>query len=262
VTRRLLAWVLGAILISPIALLLALSLVRRWPFPDIVPDQWQGQQWSVLLRGQSELAGATLRSLAIALVVALSATSLALPTSRAISGQRRRGALLSLAYLPFAISPVVLAAGLLHVFLRLQLAGGVLGVVLAQFVFAYAYAVILQMSLWNPQAEALAQLAATLGASPWQVWWRALVPRAMPILVVCLFQTFLISWFDYALVLLIGGGLVDTLTMRLFQFFSSGDIRLAASCALLLLAPPLLALGLNQRLLAAGALLPEVQDHA
>jgi putative spermidine/putrescine transport system permease protein len=70
---------------------------------------------------------------------------------------------------------------------------------------------------------------------------------------VCLFQTFLISWFDYPLALLIGSGQVQTLTIRLFEYFNSGDIRLAATCALLLMAPPLLALLTNHRLISTPA---------
>ena len=76
---------------------------------------------------------------------------------------------------------------------------------------------------------------------------------ALPMLTVCLFQTFLISWFDYPLALLIGSGQVQTLTIRLFEYFNSGDIRLAAGCALLLMAPPLLALLVNHRLLSNAA---------
>ncbi|MDE2150429.1 MAG: ABC transporter permease subunit [Gammaproteobacteria bacterium] len=252
--QRMLAGLLSLLLITPMALLLLLSFSRHWIFPDLLPAQWQLRQWSELLHGNSELARATLRSLAMATGVALSSTALALPTSRGVARHRRRGTLLTLAYLPFAVSPVVLGASLLYVFLRLHLAGGTGGVMLGQFVFAYAYAVILLTSLWNPEAESLAGLATTLGASPAQLWWRVLVPRALPLLAVCLFQTFLISWFDYALELLIGSGLVDTLTIRLFQYFSAGDTRLAATCALLLMAPPLLGLVLNQRLLSAGLL--------
>ncbi len=80
---------------------------------------------------------------------------------------------------------------------------------------------------------------------------KVLLPLARPLLAVSLLQTFLISWFDYALTLLIGGGQVSTLTIALYQYLISSDVRLAATCALLLLAPPLLALGFNQRVLCA-----------
>jgi putative spermidine/putrescine transport system permease protein len=158
---------------------------------------------------------------------------------------------LVLLHLPFAVSPVVLGVSLLYAFLRLHLAGHIAGVMFAQLIFAYAYAVILLSGFWNSQVLTLAELAISLGAKRRQVWSRVLLPLARPLLFVCLFQTFMISWFDYALTLLIGDSQVTTLTVTLYQYFSSGDIRLAATCALLLLAPPLFALGINHRLLSA-----------
>ncbi len=243
---------MNLVLVAPLALLLLLSLTRYWIFPDLVPAEWQFEQWRQLLTGDLGLIQAALRSLIMASGVALGSTALALPTSHVLFRHRRGGILLTLAHLPFAASPVVFGVGLLYLFLRLHLSNSVPGVMLSQFLFAFPYAIILMSTFWNPEAEALAGLAATLGARPMQVWWRVLIPRALPLLMVCIFQTFLISWFDYALVLLIGGGLVDTLTIRLFQYFDGGDIRLAATCALLLMAPPLLGLAFNRRLLSSG----------
>ncbi|MBU6296709.1 MAG: ABC transporter permease subunit [Alphaproteobacteria bacterium] len=257
--QRTLAGLLSLSLIVPVALLVVLSLTRYWIFPDIFPAQWQIEQWQRLFQGGSDLVPATMCSIGIATGVALTSTALAFPASRGICRLRRRGALLTLAHLPYAASPVVLGASLLYVFLRLHLADSVAGVMLAQFVFAFAYGIILLSSFWNTDVESLIGVAATLGARPVQVWLRVLVPRALPLLGICLFQTFLISWFDYALVLLVGGGLVDTLTIRLFQYFEAGDARLAATCALLLMAPPLLGLALNQRLLTAGLLFQEIE---
>ncbi|MDE2155221.1 MAG: ABC transporter permease subunit [Xanthomonadaceae bacterium] len=251
--RRLLAMLLGAALLLPLALLLLLSVSRQWTWPVLWPDRWQLRLWHDLLSDTAGIASAVARSLLMAIGVGLLATALGFPTSRRLARHRRRGRLLALIHLPYALSPVVLAVGLLFVFLKWHLAGHMAGVMLAQLIFAYAYAVILLSGFWNPRTDALVDLARTLGADGRQVWWRVLLPMALPMLTVCLFQTFLISWFDYPLALLIGSGQVQTLTIRLFEYFSSGDIRLAASCALLLMAPPLLALLVNHRLLSSAA---------
>ncbi|TAL88951.1 MAG: ABC transporter permease subunit [Rhodanobacter sp.] len=249
--RRALAWILSGMLVLPLVLLVLLSLARHWTWPALLPADLQLRQWRDLFADANGLGTVVLRSLGMGIGVAVAATALGFASSRSLARHARQGRLLALLHLPFAVSPVVLGVSLLYAFLRLHLAGHLLGVMLAQLVFAYAYAVILLSGFWNPRARSLEELASSLGAGRRQVWLHVLMPLARPLLGVCLFQTFLISWFDYALVLLIGSGQVATLTITLYQYFSSGDIRLAATCALLLLAPPLLALGLNQQLLSA-----------
>jgi len=51
---------------------------------------------------------------------------------------------------------------------------------------------------------------------------------------------------------LIGESRVATLTVTLYQYFSSGDMRMAATCGLVLLAPPLLLLAIQRRLLSVS----------
>ena len=259
--RRALAWTVSGILLLPFALLIMLSLARHWPWPGLIPSDLQFRQWQELFAGAGGLDGIVLRSMAMAAGVAATATALGFATSRSVARHRLRGRLLTLLYLPFAVPPVVLGVSLLYVFLRLNLAGSVIGVMLAQMVFAYAYAVILLSAFWSPRVFALEDLANSLGAAHRQVWLRVMMPMARPLLTVCLFQTFLISWFDYALALMIGNSHVTTLTISLYQYFSSGDIRLAATCSLLLVAPPLAALVLNHRLLWAAAALRSEESN-
>ena len=249
--RRMIAWVLSGALIAPLGLLVLLSLTRHWTWPALLPTEWQTQQWHDLFADPQGLGVIVLRSLAMGTGVAVLATALGFATSRSVARHACQDRLMVLLHIPFAVSPVVLGVSLLFVFLRLHLAGHIAGVMLAHLVFAYAYAVILLSGFWNPRVQSLAELAVLLGADRRQVWIGVLLPLARPLLAVCLLQTFLISWFDYALTLLIGGGRVSTLTIALYQYLTSGDARLAATCALLLLAPPLMAVGFNQRGLSA-----------
>jgi len=229
----------------PIGLLGLWSVTRRWPWPALLPTQWQLSAWSDVL-GTAGLGPTVLRSVAISTTVALGASIAGFLTSRSAARHARREGLYVFLHLPFVISPVVLGVSLDYLFLRLGVAERAAGVILGQGIVAYAYAVILLSGFWNERIRAFADGAATLGATGLQVWTRVLWPIARPLLAVCLLQTFLISWFDYALVLLIGGGRVVTLTTALYQYFASGDVRLAAACALLLVAPPLLALALHR----------------
>ena len=254
--RRAGSFVLSLLLVAPIGLLILLSLTRHWTWPALLPTEWQTRQWYELVSEPGGLGVIVLRSLAMSAGVALLATGLGFATSHSVARHARRDQLMTLLHVPFAVSPVVVGVSLLYAFLRLHLAGNVIGVMLAQWMFAYSYAVILLTGFWNPYVDSLDELASSLGAGRQQVWTKVLIPMARPLLAMCLLQTFLISWFDYALTVLVGGGQVTTLTITLYQYLSSGDSRLAATCALLLLTPPLIALCLGRQLLSASVAMP------
>src|SRR5258708_37058676 len=149
-----------------------------------------------MLTDAGSIQDAAWRSRGRAVGVSGLATALGFPSSRELGGLRRRGHLPALIHLPYALSPVVLGVSLLYVFLKLDLAGHIIGVMLAQLVFAYAYAVILMSGFWNSQTEAIVQVARTLGARPRQLCSRVLAPMATPMLTVWLLQTSLLSWVD------------------------------------------------------------------
>lgn len=258
--RPVTAWLLAGVLVIPLLLLLLLSLARNWTYPALWPGELQWTQWSLLAADSQGLLTALIRSLGIGLAVAISATTLAFISSRRISLHNRRDALLTLALLPFAISPVVLGVSLNYGWIQLHLAGNIAGVMLAQFLFAYAYGVLLLQGFWNARIAALCELAASLGATEAQIWRRVRLPLALGLLGVCLFQTFLISWFDFALARLVGAGRVQTLPLKVFEYFGSGDFRLAAACGLLLVLPPFVALMANRRLLAWPGALESARD--
>ena len=250
--RRAVTWLLSACLVLPLGVLVLLSLARHWSWPALLPTDVQAGQWLSLIADGSGLGAIVLRSAGMGLCVAALATVLGFVTSRSVALHRRRSALLTLLHVPFAVSPVVVGVSLLYLFLRLNLAGHVAGVMLAQLIFAYAYAVILLSGFWNVQVQSLTEVATALGAGRRQIWRRVLAPLARPLLGVCLFQTFLISWFDYPLTLLIGEGRIATLTVALYQYFSSGDTRLAGTCGIVLLLPPLCVLAIHRSLLPAN----------
>ena len=165
--------------------------------------------------------------------------------------RRRKNRWLLLAYAPFVLSPAILGVCLLYVFLRLGLAGGFAGVVCGQFIFAYAFDVVLFSGFWNAEVRALEDLVYTLGGSVTQAYWQALLPVSRGVLLVGFFQSFLLSWFDYGLTLILGSGRVQTLTVRVFEYLGAGNFPLAAVSACLLVFPPLALLAFNRRIVFA-----------
>ncbi len=233
----------------PFAFLLLLSVSQRWVYPDLLPAGWSLRPWGDALGRGDDLGVALLTSLLIALTVGAVGTLLGFATARRLSLLPRGRRWLRLAYLPYVFAPVLLAACLQFYFLRLGLSGRVAGVLLAQLFIVYPYAVILASSFYTSRLRDMEDLAGTLGATPVEVartvsWYLLRGPLA-----IVFFQSFLISWFEYGLTLLIGVGKVATLPLKVFQFVNEANIFYAAMAASLLVVPPVLLLWINKRLL-------------
>lgn len=233
----------------PVAFLLVLSLAEQWVPERVWPSGLATRRWLAVLDGEGQLAASLALSLVVSLMVAAIGTAAGFLASRAIAYSRHRNALLLLAYVPYAFSPVVLGACLLFLYLKLELAGTAAGVVLAQTTFAFGFATVFFVDFWTPEKKAFEELVYTLGGSTWAAYRRALLPLSSGMLRVAFFQTFLISWFQYGLTLLVGSGKVKTLPLEVFDYVNEADIFYAAVASCLLVLPPLVLLAVNRRLM-------------
>ena len=247
--RKLVAALLAAVILLPFALLILLAAGRQWPYPQVLPEEWDPGQVVLLLSTGSGLPVSLGLSVGLALVVATLATGLGFYTSRLVAYHPRRNRWLLLAYAPFVLSPVIYAACLHTYFIRMGLSGTVVGVGMGQLLIAYPFAVILLTGFWNETIRSLENVVLTLGGSPSEAWRRVLLPLGRNMLGVCFFQTFLISWFEYGLTAYLGVGKVQTLTIRVYQYIGEASPFLAALSSCLLVFPPLLLLWVNKRML-------------
>ncbi|MGL6068735.1 MAG: ABC transporter permease, partial [Sediminibacterium sp.] len=159
-----------------------------------------------------------------------------------------RRQLLFLAYLPFVLSPVILAVCLKFYFIKLSLAGTVAGVIIAQLIIAIPYSIIFFTGFWNQRVKSFEHIVNTLGGTNIVALTSVIIPLSKPLLLVCFFQCFLISWFEYGLTSVIGYGKIQTLTIKVYQFLTEANIYYAALSCCLLIIPPVLLLWINKRI--------------
>jgi putative spermidine/putrescine transport system permease protein len=240
-------WLLAGLWCLPLLFLLGLSLSLGWVFPDIMPETWTIDHWRDMGRGEVGLRRSLASSLVNSLSVAATVTFLSFLTSRYLAYHPRGRAWMILAYFPYVVAPVILAACWQYFFLVADLSGKWVGVWLAQVLITYPFGVIFFSGFWNEEKRQLEDLVATLGGTTRQTLWKVLWPISRGALLVCFFQTFLISWFEYGLTMLIGVGKVQTLTVRVFEYVNEANSYLAALSGVLLFVPPLLLLYVNKR---------------
>lgn len=226
----------------PLVLLMLWSFARAWYWPALLPRAWSLRAWAYVFSPTADVSVALVTSLLIALAVTALSVLIALPAARALALHQFRGrsALLFVLLLPVLSPPLAAAMGVHSLFLRTGLADTMAGVMLVHLIPAVPYATLMltgSFSRLDPDYEAQAR---TLGASAFSVWRYVTLPIIAPGLATAASFAFLISWSQYLLTLLIGGGQVSTLPLALVAFQRSGDEAITAALSLIFLAPTML----------------------
>lgn len=253
--RRLLALLIAAAVLVPLLPLILWSGARSWPYPDLVPSAGTTRGLSLVASPESWHALAA--SIFIATVVALLACAIALPAGRVVGLHRFRGRRLVqfLLVAPVIVPGLAVILGLQVFFIRWGLSESMLGVILVQLVPTIPYAAIILGGAFESFDVDLERQAHVLGAGTWRTTTQVTIPALGPALAASFLLTFLISWSEYILTLLIGGGQVQTLPLLLFSAIGSSDTTAAAALGLLVVVPPVVLILLVGRLFRGGMLI-------
>ena len=142
--------------------------------------------------------------------------------------------------------------GLQVFFIRYGLSDTVAGVILVQLIPTVPYAATILAAAFSRLDVDLERQARSLGAGPWKTAVFVTIPTLRPAIAVAALLAFLISWSEYVLTLIVGGGQVKTLPLLLFAAIGSSDTSAAAVLALLVIGPPLILVAASARLLTAS----------
>ncbi|MEY4904846.1 MAG: hypothetical protein RLZZ292_2661 [Bacteroidota bacterium] len=247
--KRVSSFFFVGLFLLPIVFLIILSAAENWRYPTLLPEVWTGQHWRDFFGGHNHLYEHLLLSLMLSCSVAAVVTIFGFFISKKVLQHVQSDFLLKMAYIPYSFSPVMYAFCVHFLFLRLGLGGTLLGVWVAQFLLTFPFVILLFSSHWTKQLFEMEQLVATLGGSSQDAFWKVLFPMSKNMLLLAFFQTFLISWFDYGLVAVIGLGKIQTMTILTYQFVGEANLYFAAIASLLTLIPPLILLWFNRNLL-------------
>jgi putative spermidine/putrescine transport system permease protein len=240
--RRVIIFFLFVSALGPLVLLGLWSVGDRWLFPALLPTSMTAEAWRTAINGR--LGADVIISVIIALGTAVLSCLLALPVGHAMArleGWRKRVATAA-AFLPVMAPPIALGLGLQYAFVALGLAGTMLGVIIAHVVPATGFLAIYFAGVFTALDPRIEDEARSLGATPLQVWTRITIPIVQGPIGDALALGFLVSWAQVPLTLVIGGGIVRTLPLSVYDYVRSGETRYAATGALLLTVPPILAL--------------------
>lgn len=249
--RRIIIAGICTVVVLPIVPMIIQSFSRQWFYPDILPPALDLRAWRYIFTPEARVLQATWNSLVIAVTVTLLCVLIGVPAGRGLASvaprPRRRAEFLFLA--PVIVPSLAVAIGLHVAFIKVGLGDRMFGVITAHLLPTLPYMVLVMSSTFTHADLELESQARTLGSGPIRAFLLVGVPSAMPGIVTGGLFVFLISWSQYALTLLIGGGRVLTLPLVLFAFASAGDASLTAALAIVFLAPAIVILGFTSQFL-------------
>ncbi len=252
VASRGLLVVLLVLAMLPLVPLLLSVVAESWRYPALLPDDVSGRGVRLLLDPGERLLAGMLTSTLVAGLTAVLACLVGFPAGRALGRHRFRGRRLVqfLLLAPVVVPGLAVTLGLQVFFIRYGLADHLPGVVLAHLMPTVPYAATILGGAFANLEERFELQARVLGAGPARTLWHVTLPLMRPALVLTAMFAFLISWNEYVLTLLIGGGQVQTLPLLLVSAVTATDGTQAASVAVAMAAPPLLLVAVVARFLA------------
>lgn len=217
------------LIVVPVINIAIWSFTARWPWPALFPERFSSRGIGEILRRGKETGKLLFSSVAISLVVGVLSVICGCLTARAIVfydffGKRLVNVLVML---PFFVPATVFVMGVQILFIRMKLAGTVGGVVLVHLICSLPYAVRLISDGMRAGGLSLEEQARVLGASEAEAFFRVGLPTLTPVLLSSLGMSYIVSFSQYFLTLLIGGGKVKTFTIVMVPYLQNGSRDIA-----------------------------------
>lgn len=225
---------------------------KSWFFPDLMPSAWSMRAWEYIGNPNSQVLEAVGNSLLIAVIVTCISVLLGVPAGKALGMYRFKGkGLVELFILAPSIIPGLAVTMGIHVmFIRLGLSDTLVGVVLVHLIPTIPYMTISMSGIFANYDPDFEEQARSLGASPSKTFFLITLPAIMPGIITGSMFAFLISWGQYLLTVLIGGGRIITLPLLLFSFAASRDNAFMSALSVIFLLPAILILFFTSKFLS------------
>lgn len=245
--------IIGAVLFTIIVPLLVMILwifVERWAWPDLWPQIFSLRALNEILGRKEELLNLLISSVWISTVVGVLSVIIGTMTSRALVCHEFAGKkwMHFFTILPFMVPATVFAMGIQITFIKMGLNNTVAGVIIVHLICSLPYAVRLIIDGMEALGTGLEEQARVLGANSWQAFVKVTFPVLTPVLISAMNMAYIVSFSQYFLTLLIGGGSVKTFTIVMVPFLQSGDRNIACIYSSLFLGVTLIVFTLFEKL--------------
>ncbi len=212
-------------LLLPLIVIFLWSFAKNWPWPKLLPDNFGLRGWAYFLNPSSRSIPILLFSVFLSLVVTVITLGITIPAAKALALYKFKGKRLIeiLIFAPVIVPTVTVAMGIHLQFIKLGLANTFMGVVLIHLIPCIPYSIRILKSVFEIIGEEMEQQAKVLGANSLQIFYYITFPMILPGMISAGSMVFIVSFSQYFLTFLIGGGRIITFSMLMFPYIQSGD---------------------------------------
>lgn len=238
--------------ILPLFTISVKSIAAGWRWPTLLPEKLTLDGWDTIVSDPA-LIEALITTTKLGVMVVIANLVLAMPAAKALSLYSFRGKFLVEAFLlsPILIPGLLLAMGLQFTLIQYGLTDRLTGVLFVHLIPTLPYSIRIMRAGYERLGIGLGEQASVLGAGPITRFFTVSLPLLLPSIRSLVLLTFVISLGQYALTAIIGGGVVTTLPLLYYPYFSSSNETVIAGFSLLFALLPLLFVGVAEVVLRA-----------
>lgn len=222
-------FLLVPIILFPLWITVVWIFTERWPWPNLLPKVLSFRAINEVWSRKEQLFVMLLSSVGISTAVGILSIVVGTMTARALTCYEFAGKKLIHfgTILPFMVPATVFAMGVQVTFIQLGLNNTILGVIIAHLICSLPYAIRLIMDGMEAVGTGFEEQARVLGADAGSAFLKTTLPLLSPVLVSAMSMAYIVSFSQYFLTLLIGGGKVKTFTIVMVPYLQSGDRNIA-----------------------------------
>ncbi|MGL5963691.1 MAG: ABC transporter permease [Fusobacteriaceae bacterium] len=209
--------------------LITVIILMIFPFVAIILKSFSLNNWIEVLRS-GRTYKAIINTSLIAIIALTINVILGTPVASLLAKKKFKGKniLEVLVFLPLVIPSFVTTMGVQILFIKLELTETIVGVGIVHSLVTFPYyirAIKAGYTLINSDYEKMGRI---LGANSLEIFFKINLPMLLPAFLAGTSLVVIVSFAQYLITLIIGGGEIITLTILMFPFISGGDIRFGA----------------------------------
>jgi len=240
------------LIILPLLTIVMWVFTERWAWPDLIPQVFSTRALEAVFRDSKELRQLFFSSMLISLTVAFFSVVIGIMTARALECYEFLGKKVFsfISLLPFLVPATVFAMGVQVAFIKAGLSGTIAGVIIVHLICSLPYAVTLLQDGTRALGTKLEEQARVLGANSWQAFVKVTLPSLFPVMLSAFSMAYIVSFSQYFLTLMIGGGSVKTFAIVMVPFLTGGERNFASVYSLIFLLITIIVFGIFEWLVS------------
>lgn len=222
--KKLYKTIVALLILVPVLYMVMWSFTNILPWPELLPEALDLGAWSRLIGSRAYLLTVG-TSIAVSGCAAALCLFAAVPAAYAITcfDFYWKPIVKVMVYLPFFIPAISLSLGLHGAFLAAGITDSFGGVVLSHIVPCLPYAIMILEGSFEQLGRRFSEQGRNLGASSMQLLRLVYLPNIRPAVYLAASTCFIVSFSQYLLTFLVGGGIIKTLPVMLFQIMQNGN---------------------------------------